>query len=58
MARLGYVNPAEGDGEVVTSVPVDSVAEGVRLGQHLVVRGWHAWVRNDDDEVIWDSDTE
>jgi hypothetical protein len=53
MARLGFVNPDEGDGHVVTSLPVDDVTEGIRLGQRLVVRGWEAWVRDDRDQVVW-----
>jgi hypothetical protein len=55
MARFAFVNPSE-EGQPVTSIPVDSVDEGIRLGQRMVVRNWHAWVRDDDSNVVWEFD--
>lgn len=53
--RLGFVNPREGDGEVVTSIPVDSVEQGRTYALSYASQGWHAWVRDETGEIVYDS---
>lgn len=60
MARVGYVNPADavaGDDLVVTSIWANNAEEAVAYARLLHEdNGWHTWARDDDLNVIWDSD--
>jgi hypothetical protein len=44
------------DGEdCVSSIWCDSVDDATATAKRWADRGWHAWARNDADDIMWDS---